>query len=137
MMKLPRILLAALALGLALGACSSASGEPAQSAKPTTTTTGKAVRQDATVTISAKGFAPYWADVPLHSTVTFENTTATPQQIVFDNARDASGAPLQSQVIAPGATWVWTADTFASFAYHSPQLPGQDGRIQVDPPAEP
>lgn len=136
-MKLKRTLLVTLALGLVLGACSSASGEPDSSAKSTTTTEGKPVRHDATVTISAKGFDPYWADVPLQSTVTFKNTTATPQQIVFDNARDASGASLQSPVIAPSATWVWTAETFASFAYHSPQLPGLDGRIQVDPPAEP
>jgi hypothetical protein len=136
-MKMKRILLATLAFGLALGACSSASGEAGHSAKSTTTTTGKPVSHDETVTISTKGFDPYWADVPLKSTVTFKNTTATPQQIVFDNARDASGAALQSPVIAPGATWVWTADTFASFAYHSPQLPGLSGRIQVDPPAEP
>jgi hypothetical protein len=136
-MKTKRILLATLAFGLVLGACSSASGEPAKTAKSTTTTTGKPAHQDETVTISTKGFDPYWADVPLHSAVTFKNTTRTTQQIVFDNARDASGAPLQSPVIAPGATWVWTADTFASFAYHSPQLPGLSGRIQVDPPAEP
>jgi hypothetical protein len=137
-MKMHRTLLATLAFVLALGACSSASGEPDQAALSTTTTTsGTPVRHDETVTISAKGFAPYWADLPLKSTVTFKNATATPQQIVFDNARDANGAALQSPVIAPGATWVWTAETFASFAYHSPQLPGLDGRIQVDPPAEP
>ena len=136
-MTTKRALVAIVALGLLLGACSSASGDSGAATKPTTATTGKPVRQDATVTISAKGFAPYWADVPLKSTVTFTNQTATAQQIVFDNARDANGVPLQSPVIAPGRTWVWTAVTFASFAYHSPQLPGLAGRIQVDPPAEP
>jgi uncharacterized membrane protein len=133
----------ALVLGLAgvllLGACSSAKGE---STKPSTTTsTVKAATSDRgsseAVAISADGFSPHWVVVVLHGTVTFTNHTTTTQQIVFDNAFDAQGAPLTSPAIAPGTAWVWTADTFASFAYHSPQLPGVDGRIQVDPPAEP
>jgi hypothetical protein len=126
-----------LAAGLmALAACSSASSETDAPAKTSSTTRNQPV-QDKVVTISATGFEPYWVIVALDHGVTFKNTTATDQQIVFDNARDASGAALQSPPIAPGTTWVWTADSFASFAYHSPQLPGKDGRIQVDPPAEP
>lgn len=125
-----RVLFLVLGAIVLLGACSSASGES------TSTTTEPARPTGATVTISATGFAPQWAMVAVGQHVDFVNRTATAQQIVFDNARDADGAALQSPTIEPGATWRWTADSFASFAYHSPRLPGVDGRIQVDPPAE-
>jgi hypothetical protein len=135
-----RTLVAALTIVLLLGACSSANGETGGS-KATSTTT-HAPASSATgignaVTIDAKGFSPRWLIVAVGKKVTFTNQTKSTQQIVFDNAFDPVGHPLQSPPIAPGTTWKWTADSFASFAYHSPQLPGVDGRIQVDPPAEP
>jgi plastocyanin len=136
-----RTLVAALAIVLLLGACSSANGRSTGGAKASSTTT-RASASSATglgnaVTIDAQGFSPRWLIVAVGKKVTFTNTTTTTQKIVFDNAFDPVGKPLQSPSIAPGKTWRWTADSFASFAYHSPQLPGLDGRIQVDPPAEP
>lgn len=128
-----RLLVPVVGLALLLGACSSASGESS-----TTSTTRPAPRSEVqTVTIKGSGFAPEWVIVQVGKSVEFRNTTSTSQQIVFDNARDASGAPIQSPPIEAGATWQWTADSFASFAYHSPGLPGSSGRIQVEPPAEP
>jgi plastocyanin len=126
-----RVLGPILGLALLLTACSSASGE----STPASTTPKRVLGE--TVAVEQSGFAPQWTIVQVGGTVTFRNTTSASQQIVFDNARDASGAPLQSPPIEAGGTWRWTADSFASFAYHSPGLPGASGRIQVEPPAEP
>ena len=122
-----------LGLVLLLAACSSASGESTS----TSTSTRPRRAELETVTIKTSGFAPEWTIVQVGESVEFRNTTSATQQIVFDNARDASGAPLQSPPIEAGATWQWTADSFASFAVHSPGLPGASGRSQVEPPAEP
>ncbi|MGZ4689579.1 MAG: hypothetical protein ACXVKA_16445 [Acidimicrobiia bacterium] len=133
-----RTLITGLACVLLLGACSSASGEATDHTHSSTTSAGaKTQGSRESVAITAKGFAPEWAIVAVKGRVIFTNRTATTQQIVFDNARDATGAALQSPPIEPGKAWAWTADDFASFVYHSPQLPGVGGRIQVDPPAEP
>jgi hypothetical protein len=126
-----RVLVLVIGLTLLVAACSSASGES------TSTTTVPEGPVRGTVSIKPSGFAPEWTIVQVGGTVTFRNDTIASRQIVFDNARDASGAPLQSPPIAAGATWRWTADSFASFAFHSPGLPGATGRIQVEPPAEP
>ena len=86
-MTTKRALVAMMSSAVARPRARARAGDSGAATKPTTATTGKPVRQDTTVTISAKGFAPYWADVPLKRTVTFTNQTATAQQIVFDNAQ--------------------------------------------------
>ena len=137
--------LASVGLVLVLfGAACSGSDEDAGSSTSTAAKAEKAAdKADASfdsgdaVAIRGTGFEPRWLVVPLGETVTFTNDTAADQQIVFDNARDASGAFIQSPVIPPEGTWQWKVDSFASFAYHAPGLPGVDGRVQVLPPAEP
>ncbi len=137
-MKRARLAMVVVALTLVLGACSTANGDSTASTSTTRgSTAGESVDQVGAISITAKGFVPSWPIVPLNQRVTFTNHTDTPQQIVFENERDASGAFVASPVIEPKGTWVYTAKTFTSLAYHSTNLPGAAGRIQVDPPAEP
>jgi plastocyanin len=126
-----RVLVLAVGLALLVAACSSASGDS------TSATTAPKGPVSGAVTIRPSGFAPEWTIVQVGGTVMFRNDTTASRQIVFDNARDAYGAPVQSPPIAAGKSWRWTADSFASFAYHSPGISGAGGRIQVEPPAEP
>jgi hypothetical protein len=126
------------ALTMLLGACSSANGgSTASTSTSRATTAGAPVDQLGAISITAKGFVPSWPIVPLNQRVTFTNHTDTAQQIIFDNEHDASGAFVTSPMIPPKGKWVYAATTFTSLAYHSPNLPGAAGRIQVDPPAEP
>jgi hypothetical protein len=135
--------LTAIIAALALGACTTSAARPhlAAHATPTTPTTvhhtnaysdyGRAID------MTSAGFRPEWLLADLHTTVTFTNRTTTSQRIVFVNDTDAHGKPIDSGPIAPGGTWQYRTDDFASIVYRSAGLPGQIGKLQIMPPANP
>ena len=78
------------------------------------------------VQITDRGFQPLWLVSPCCEPITFHNMTGKPVSVVFDVL------PVDSGVIAPGASWAYSPQNVESISYHSKTDPGMAANVQVN-----
>jgi plastocyanin len=79
------------------------------------------------VKIGTSGFEPQLLVTGMNLTVTWKNTSSTPQSVHFDNWE----TPIDSGPIAPGASWSFKAVHTGSVLYHSTFDPCFKGQVQI------
>jgi plastocyanin len=79
------------------------------------------------VSIGTAGFAPQVLVTGMGLSVTWTNTSSTPQSVHFDNWE----SPVDSGPIAPGKSWSFTAAHTGSVLYHSTFDPCFKGQVEI------
>lgn len=128
------------AVAIAMFGCSdSASDESSAStefvADPNDTDDPTAFAITSTVTITETGFVPIQAVAVLGDTLTFVNETNVVQTIRFTNGSLNVDGPATLGPIEPGESLSYAEplSSTISLIFESDGLPGQVGRLQVDP----
>lgn len=138
----------ALASLLAVSACSDDDGDSddvatADSVEPSGETTTLPLETSdtsriaftPTITITEDGFLPLQAVAVFTQTLTFVNETDRAQTITFTNGSPQVGGPKTFGPIPAGESMEWPdpLDTAISLVFEADSLPGQTGRLQIDP----
>ena len=88
-----------------------------------------------TIKITDDGFVPLQAVAVFGETLTFVNETDRPQTIHFTNGSPAIGGAQTIGPIPPGEsrTFPKPLEAAISLVYEADALPGETGRLQIDP----
>lgn len=102
---------------------------PATTAAPTTTTTLPPEQQEVSIEVKILDTSPYFdpsvAAVPVGGKIRFLNTGTGTYSVLSDNGAFDSGP------IAPGAVWIYDANTPGQFNYSDGGRPFAVGQFQV------